>query len=527
MINLNTVIRAVTVYLDRARVTRDGTLALEPGTHSIEITELPLALNPDSIRVSAHGTALAKLSGVQLSRSFYVDTPSDKVHQLEMEIEIFQDEIKRLDTQAELIKQSRANLDLLSSQATVYSTALASGEMTLEQQLELFEGMRKQVEKLNDEAQTIQTNRRDTDRRLQKLSKVLEQYRAAQPRERYTVVVEVIVKRAGQLTIELSYLVNQAGWKPLYDLCLLEKENYPLVEVGYLAQVTQNTAESWDEVNLTLSTARPSLAVTLPELDPWFINQPEPSMPLARATMASQALGVTRGPSIVQTQPRLMVRPEEPAEEAVATVNNANTSVTYIITGASSIPPDNAPHKVTVARFPLTPHLDYISVPKLVEVVYQRGKVDNDSIYTLLPGSANIFIGDEYIGTSHIELTAPHGEFEINLGVEDRLKVERALKRRDVDKRFIGGRRHIEFGYEITVENLLPIKAKLTLHDQIPLSRHEEIKVELESIDPKPAERTEMNLITWELDLEPEEKVTLRFDYSVESPQNMAIMGLS
>ncbi len=527
MTNLNTAITAVIVYPDRARITRRGSLSLETGTHSIEIAELPLTLNPDSIRISARGTASARLAGVQLDRTFYVDTPSDKVRQLEMEIEKFQDEIKRLDTQADLIRQSKASLDLLSSQATVYATAIAAGEVTVEQQLALFDGLRKQVENLNNEAQTVQSNRRDTDRRLQKLNKVLEQYRSAQPRERYTAVVEIDVKKSGDLTIEISYLVTQAGWKPLYDLCLLEKNNYPLVEVVYLAQVMQNTAENWNNVSLTLSTARPALVGALPELEPWFINIPEPIIPLARATVPPQMLAPMKVQPVIAAQSVPEPRIEEAAEEVVATVNQSNSTVTYSIPGSSTVPPDNAPHKVIIARFPLTPHLDYVSAPKLTEGVFRRAKIDNDSTYTLLPGNANIFIGDEFIGTSPLELTAPHGEFEINLGTEDRVKVERELKRRDVDKRFIGGKRHLEFGYEIRLENLLPIKANISLQDQIPVSFHEEVKVHLEAIDPEPAERTDLNVLKWELSLEPEEKRTLRFDFSVESPQGMAITGLS
>jgi hypothetical protein len=82
------------------------------------------------------------------------------------------------------------------------------------------------------------------------------------------------------------------------------------------------------------------------------------------------------------------------------------------------------------------------------------------------------------------------------------------------------------FAYEIRLENLLPVKANLTLHDQFPVQRHEEIKVKLESADPKPTEQTELNLLKWEFSLEPKEKCTVRFDFSIESPQGMEIIGL-
>ena len=78
------------------------------------------------------------------------------------------------------------------------------------------------------------------------------------------------------------------------------------------------------------------------------------------------------------------------------------------------------------------------------------------------------------------------------------------------------------------LENLLPVKASLTLHDQFPVPRHEEIKVKLESVDPNNcSEQTELNLLKWEFSLfEPKEKRTVRFDFNVKSPQGMEIISL-
>jgi len=527
MTKLSTTIINATVYPDRAHITRRGMLSLETGLHSLEVTDLPLYLNPDSIRASARGTARARLLGAQVNRTYYVDTPSEQVRQLEAEIEKHQDEMKRLEVRADLIKINRTNLDKLGGQANLFATALAAREMTVEQQLAIYEGLRQQAEKLDNEAQEIHATRRKIEQRVQKLTKELEQLRSSRPRERYTAIVEMEILESGDLTVEISYMVSGAGWEPLYDLRLLEKDGPSSLEISYLAQVSQDTGENWDQVALTLSTARPVLARILPELDPWYIRPMEPNIPMPRAAVPPQAMAVTMGPrSLSQTKVVHEDRFEEDVEEMTAEIDTAGTSVTYIIPGTTSIPPDGDPHKVTVARFPLTPRMDYVSAPKLAQGVYRRVKVDNASPYTLLAGDANIFIADEYIGTTLLELTAPHGEIELYLGNEDRIKVERDLKRRDIDKRFIGGKRHLVFGYEIKLENLLPVKANLTLHDQFPVPRHEEIKVKLESADPKPAEQTELNLLKWEFSLEPKEKRTVRFDFNVESPQGMEIIGL-
>jgi uncharacterized protein (TIGR02231 family) len=324
--------------------------------------------------------------------------------------------------------------------------------------------------------------------------------------------------------VEISYVIKGAHWEPFYDLRLVEGNNQPRLEVGYLAQVGQVSGECWEAVCLTLSTARPAMAHTLPELEPWFVSPPPPPRPkhiaaAPQARMLSARSNADMGEMLAKLE-------MAPAEEVTAVVDNAGSVVTYVIPAAVTIPPDGSLHKVLIARFPLTPQLDFVSAPKLVPAAYRRARIQNSSPYTLLPGEANIFTGDEYIGTTPLALTAPQGEIELYLGSEDRIKVERELKRREVDKRLIGGRRHMAFGYEINVENLLSYAVKLILHDQFPVSRHEEIKVRLEAADPKPVEVSEMNLLRWEFSLEPKEKRSVRFDFLVDSPQGMEVAGI-
>jgi uncharacterized protein (TIGR02231 family) len=117
-------------------------------------------------------------------------------------------------------------------------------------------------------------------------------------------------------------------------------------------------------------------------------------------------------------------------------------------------------------------------------------------------------------------------QFELYLGVDDRVYVKRELKVREVDKRFLQDKRRLHYGYESEVRNLSPDKIALEIHDQLPVSRHESIKVKLESADPKPSEQSELNELTWKLTLEPGAKQFARFDFSVEHPRDMNVIGL-
>ncbi len=510
----------VIVYPDRARVTRQGSVTLEPGLHQLEAPGLPLNLNPDSLRAAAHGTARARLSGVKLVRTYFVDSPVETIRDLEKRIEGLRDELIALNAKAEVVQKNKASLEAIAGHSEVFATALAASEMSVETQLAIFDGLRLRAEGLNGEIQEIAVNKRDLERQVEKLVKELEGLRASPRHEQYTGVVEIEVLQAGELTVELSYGITGAGWTPLYDLRLQAGDSKkPVLEVSYLAQVTQRTGETWADVSLSLSTARPALMTRLPELNPWYI-QPAPVIRAPQGSPAPMAARISAAPA---PQEELF---DAEADFTVAQVDSSGAAVTYRVPGKVSIPPDGGQHKVAVANLELEPHLDYISAPKLVEAVYRRAQAKNTSPYIFLPGTANLFSGEEFLGSLNLELIAPGEEIELFLGVDDRLQVERELKRREVDKRFIGGKRLVHYGYEISLVNLLPNETEVELRDQMPVSSHEDVKVRLDATTPKVSEQDEMNRLTWRFILTPKEKQLVRYDFSVEYPLEMRLTGL-
>lgn len=528
MTELITTIFAATVYPEFVRINRRGSIKLNKGTHSLGLPKLPLGINPDSLRASIYGAGNPRMLSVQVKRVPSPDNSSDPARNLAYEIENLQDELKRLEAKIDLIRKNRLILDKLADQVDTYATALAAGELTVEQQLDYFGKLRKQAEKLDDEIFTLQIKHRQQSQQLEKLSSELEQVNSTRPMECYSATIDVEVFTHDEVAVEISYVVTDAGWKPVYDLRLLEKAGIPILEVSYLADVSQNTGETWEEVSLTLSTARPALTSTLPELDTWYINPPEPIYPVASLGLGPQALSAELTKDQLSLNiPNLRVNQKrEKPEDMTALVTSVGASVSYIIPNTVTIPPDGSPHKVNVALFQLAPEVDYVSTPKLANAVYRRAKVNNSSPYTLLPGEANILIGDEFVGTTQLALTVPEGLIELYLGNDNRLKVERELKRRDIDKRLMGGKTHFAYGYEVRIESMLPNRANLTLYDQIPVPRYAEIKVKLESADPKPTDQSGLNQLIWSLALEPKDKRTIRFDFSVESPQDLKIVGL-
>lgn len=528
MTRLKTAVTAVSVYPDRARITRVGSVKLKAGSHQLVVDRLPVVLDAASVRALARSTAPAKLLGVDVRREFYAETPVEKVSDLEKEVEGVEDKMAALDSSVAVLEQERESIRGLAESSDVFARGLGYGKTTPADHIALLDSLRQRSEEIGGLLLELAVERRELDRQLHKLRKELEQLRGARRKERYSAVVEVEVEQAGELTLELTYVVSRAGWRPLYDLRLVELEESTL-NVSYLGQVAQNTGEDWMDVELTLSTARPALTETIPELTPWYIGPVRAApAPKARSAKMLAAAPVPQAESFAAgAVEAAAAEPKEvEAEYATAEVQTQGTTVTYRVPGVVSVPADGTPHKVAVAEFSLVPELDYVCAPKLAEAAYRRAKLVNDSLYTLLPGAASIFFGEEYIGSSRLELTVPQGELELYLGVEDRLKVERELARKDVDKKMIGDRRRRRYGYEITIENLLSGDVVITLQDQIPVSTHEEVKVKLETVQPQPSEQTDLGLLDWELALDPSEKITIQFTFMIEHPRHMSLLRL-
>ncbi len=115
---------------------------------------------------------------------------------------------------------------------------------------------------------------------------------------------------------------------------------------------------------------------------------------------------------------------------------------------------------------------------------------------------------------------------ELLFGVEERITINRELVKREVDKTFLRDNRQLRYGYKIEVQNLLPAAANVEIHDHIPVSRHEQIKVKLEQATPEPAERTDLNLFEWHLALQPSAKAVVQYSYLVEHPRSLQVVGL-
>lgn len=529
---LDSKIVQVTVYPDRARVLRRGSTELEAGRHVLEIPELPLLLDPDSVRAAVRGSAGARLLGVSVERTYFRESPAERVRALEAEIQSLEDEDAGRKSRQAVIEGQLAFLDALAEETEPLARGLAFGRTQVSDLAALLDYIGQRKTKLMTDLQEIGIARRESGKTLEKLRQELEHLRGARPRQRHVAKIDLEVLEPGHFEADLIYTLTQASWQPLYDLRLWEAREQaeePSLEMTYLGQVQQKTGEDWIDVELILSTARPALSGALPELTPWYLSvlAPRPAVAPAPARMKAAAPAMEMDDMFVGAEPEeVRAEPLVEAAAAVAVVDTSGAAVTFRIAARGDIPSDGEPHKTTIAIYSLVPELDYLCVPKLADVAHRRAETTNTTGAAFLSGPANVFAGDEFIGLTTLEHIAPGETFELALGVDDRIKVKREMVAREVDKSLIGDRRRLHYGYEIEVENLRPAAESVTVQDQYPLSRHEQIKVKLTSAAPEPTSETEMHELEWKLELAAGQKQVIRFDYGVEHPRSLTVTGL-
>jgi uncharacterized protein (TIGR02231 family) len=517
--------QSVTVYPSQARVMTAGSAELPAGRHTLVIDNLPLTTNVESIRVSGKGTGRVLILGVDVKRAHFMTSPAARVAELEAEIEVVSDELRTITDEREALLTQSLLLDGIRDNSVEFARSLSRGRGTVDEQAErmafLLDQDRATKTAIRDADGTI----RDLSRQIDKLKRELKEVQSARPNTSYQALVEVEADDDCEFRPNLTYTVSKAGWQPLYDARLLEDDTQTLA-ITYLAQVTNRSGQDWEAVELSVSTARPALNQRKPELRPWYIAERKP-MPRHAKVRAMPSRAVADAPMMESALAPASAAMEVAAEAVVADVETSGTSVTFRISGLTTVPCDGSAHKNTVGQFNFKPTLDYVTVPRHTDSVFRRVKVANESGSPLLAGSVNLFAGDEYIGNNRIDYTAPSAEIELLLGVEERIVVERELVRRDVDKKLLRDQRQIRYGYKIELENLLPFSAEISVEDQIPVSKHEEIKVKLESANPQPAETSDLNIMQWQLRLDSGTKRTINYEFSIQHPRSIELQGIA
>jgi uncharacterized protein (TIGR02231 family) len=525
-------IDGVTVYPSGAEVTRVGQVRMEGGEHALLFTDLPAQAVSGSIRVEGRATGTLEIGSVDTRRVFVPRSDSaiaaTERKQIEDAIERLKDERAVLQAGVEAAQAQKTLINNLAQLPT--QPPAANGAAPQPDWSQLFALIGQRSAEAQKTILDAQIRIRETDRQIADLTGKLTTLAPAQEER---TEVKVFVNAAGALDADLTirYQVRTASWTPFYDARLSTgtRDQPPKLQLVRRASIQQRTGESWDDVQLALSTARPSAGSAAPILQPMTVDyvpdapppaqQPRPREPRlgyapAEGQLDQDARG--RGGEINRAEERLAN-----ADERRAGVEAQPFQAVYAIAGRVAVPSTGEMKRVQIDDMALDPTLTVRTVPKAEAKAYLYAKLTIARGTPVLPGTVALFRDTTFVGNGRLPLLAPGEEHELGFGVDDMIRVRHAIVD---DKRgetgLISTSRTDVRNYRITVKNLHQRPIQLSVLDQIPVSQNDAIKIELQGRT-QPTRRDvedKRGVLAWDMKLEPDEEKAVEFGYRVSWP---------
>jgi len=518
----------VTIYHNQALVTRRGKINLKGGQQEIAIANLPLTIHTDSVTARCLGNASVQLLAVRTERIFANESLQQKNTQILGKIRQLEQQKCHLEDKINSVQLQQVFIQNLSGKSVDrFTNNLTSEPLNLTEVQELLDFLGQSYQNY---AQNITENERqltEIEKHLEALHqqiKQLQQPISKQIHSSISIVITLETAVPGDCELEITYLVSQVNWTPFYDL--RNTSNGKQINLTCLAEIRQKTGENWTDVNLTLSTAKPTLATQTPKLEPWYITGsklPSYSQKNAQIYDDFAELEALLSEENDNDKKQELLRVQKLVDQTTKFVG----VFTFELDKDYTILSDGTPHKVTVFNKDLPCRTEYVAIPKQMSFVFLEATVINIIGLILLPGKANIFLDNALIGTTELENIAPEQEFKLNLGIDQGLKIEQDLLERNIE--IIGNYRRTTFGYKLTVLNLKVQKIKLRLIVQLPVSRDEKVKVRLTSTNPE-IQLGEMGQLEWLLNLRAKGKRQFKqeiyYQFTIEHSTEITVESL-
>jgi uncharacterized protein (TIGR02231 family) len=534
---IETRVNMVTVYARHALVKRTAELTLPAGEHHLVLGLLPANVRRETIQAGGRGAfSLRDINVVDVLREKSGDERGQALiaalEQMSASLQDLQDQLERLEQEKEYLEKA----------AEKFLEKREKGgeavELGPENWLKITRELRQKRAEMDQERRTTERRKAKLELEKAKTEQELSDLQGEQQEKFPRLELTIDVKAAGRIELDLTYLVEGAGWGPQYELRVAGKER--TMTVIYQAKVWQNTGEDWRNVRLSLSTANPDLTSKHPDLRPWPVNiLPPPAPPVMAKASQPGAEGMQQnyqeivvranmtntyqvdGSSMADRRSQTPPLPE--MELAAAGVSSGTTAELYQIDGRSTIASDNQVHKVGIMTRTLPLNFRYSTVPKLSAKAYLKAKAVNTTPYTLLPGQASVFLDQSFVTTTTLGRIARDESFWTFLGADDDIQVEYKLLNKTLgDKGFLSKKNTLTFESLTTITNRKQTAEEIVVWDQIPLSGDEDVRVTLQKPkykeDSDQLKMTQANYLEWLYQLQPNEKTEIPLSFTIEYP---------
>jgi len=512
-------VNAVTVYFNAAEISQTAHLNLPAGTHEIVIKNVANYLNENTVQIGAPSslTVLSSQFTNDYISEYDIDESSPAIKKVRDSIKIVQKELDRLNnTRTSEMK----TIEILDRNQQVYGANTGLSVTELMKMVEYYKTKRTDISNTID---VLNEREKKLSDLLTKLNTKLEiNSNKEEKNATGKLVLQVMNQTAGAVTLDVSYLTNNARWSPFYEL---RADNIASpVNMLYKAQIVQNTGVDWRKVKLTLSSGIPNQNNQAPTINPWFLAY-QPIYGAAPQAMANHDLKEVVVTSAVGIRGKASGLQARSTVSDYTMINENQLNVSFDIDIPYDILSNGKTHSVSLKEIKLPATYKYYAAPKLDKESFLLAEITDYGKYNLLKGEANIIFEGMYVGKTLVNPGQTSDTLNLSMGRDKKVVITRE---KVVDKsgvKFLSTKKEQTFTYDITIRNNKKEAVLLKLEDQYPLSSDKEIEIELKQKDGAKV-NSETGLLSWELNLKPNETKKIRISYTVKYPKDKIIGNL-
>ncbi|CAA9195409.1 hypothetical protein FLA105534_00637 [Flavobacterium bizetiae] len=513
-------VKAATVYFNAAEISQTATANLPAGTSEIIIKNVAVNLNESSIQIGSPSTVT--VLSVQFINNYIseydADTKSPELKRVRDSIVIVQKEIQKVNN---TINSENKTIQLLDKNQQISGVNSGLNVTELIKMVDYYKN--KQIEIANN-INSLSEKQQKLNDLLYKLQSKLEiNTNKEEKTSSGKLIIQIMNDVAGIVPLDISYLTNNASWTPFYDL-RAENVTSP-INMMYKAQVVQNTGIDWKKVKLTLSSGTPNQNNQAPMLSSWFLrdNAIQNGYGMQRNKM-NQLQGRVAGLTVQSDDLKEVVVSAAPIMKKSSvsdytTVEENQLNVSFDIDIPYDILSNGKVHSVSLKEIKLPASYKYYAAPRVENEAFLLAEIADYSKYNLLRGEANIIFEGMYVGKTFIEPNQTSDTLNLSMGRDKKVSIKREKVADKSGTKFLSTKKEQTFTFDITVRNNKKEAVELLLKDQYPLSTNKEIEVELLQSDGAKV-NTETGILTWQLQLKPNENKKFRISYRVKYPKD-------
>ena len=199
------------------------------------------------------------------------------------------------------------------------------------------------------------------------------------------------------------------------------------------------------------------------------------------------------------------------------------TSQSFDILIPYTIPSDGKVYTAEIKEESIPANFEHFCIPKIDTDVFLYAHIIGWEKYKLLPGEANLFIDNTFLGKSKLNLFNKDS-LSLSFGRDKNVMVSRTKVKSYQKKQFIGSNKSEQFSYEIVARNTKNEAINLLIEDQFPTSSTKEVSIE-DKEAPESEIDTETGTVKWKVNLAPAREYKVSLKYTIKSPKSGLVIA--